>query len=266
MRLKSFKIPFIFLIIGILWALLSQPLLSTLDQNFSPGIRDIIRSLNHFVFVVFASIILYFEIKRQQKRLSLSEEQYRRLFEMNPNPMWVYDSATLRFVVVNNSAVELYGYTMDEFSSMTIQDIRPYEERKKLADAIYNTLGHEVRRRGTWKHLKKDGGLLYISIVAYDMNFNEKPGTLVMANDITSVILKEELIKSQNAALLEIAWLNSHKVRKSLCSVMSLTTLLKDSDSEYERKEYIGLMERCTHELDDVLKATNNRVDELMEF
>ncbi len=35
---------------------------------------------------------------------------------------------------------------------------------------------------------------------------------------------------------------------------MSLTALLKDSDSELERKEYIRLMEKCTNELDDVLK------------
>jgi light-regulated signal transduction histidine kinase (bacteriophytochrome) len=85
---------------------------------------------------------------------------------------------------------------------------------------------------------------------------------------ISSLILKEKRIKSQNAALLKIAWLNSHKVRKSLCSVMSLTALLKDSDSdsELERKEYIRLMEKCTNELDDVLKKTNSRVDELKEY
>ena len=265
MRLKSLKIPFIFLITGILWASFSHPLLAGLDKNFSPAMRDIVRSLNHFGFVIFAAIILYFEIKRQQKRLSSSEEQYRRLFERNPNPMWVFNRATLRFVAVNKSAVELYGYTMDEFLSMTIQDIRPEDERQRLADAIY-TLGSGVKHNGTWKHLKKNGELLYMSIVSFDMDFNEKPGTLVMANDITSVILKEDLIKSQNAALLEIAWLNSHKVRKSLCSVMSLTALLKDSHSERERKEYIGLIEKCTSELDDVLKKTNSRVDELKEY
>src|SRR6202012_465520 len=238
MRLRSFKIPFMFLLTGILWALFSHPLLAALGKNFSPGTRDVIRSLNHFGFVVFAAIILYFEIKRQQKRLLSSEEQYRRLFERNPNPMWVFDRTTLRFVAVNKSAVELYGYTMDEFLSMTIQDIRPGDEQQRLADAIYNTLGHEIKHNGTWKHLKKNGELLYISIVSYGMDFNEKPGTLVMANDITAVVLKEERIKSQNAALLEIAWLNSHKVRKSLCSVMSLTALIKDSDCEIERKEY----------------------------
>ncbi len=213
-----------FLVTGILWALFSHPLLATLDKNFSPGTRDVVKSLNHFGFVVFASIIIYFEIKRQQKRLTadIRKRQYRRLFERNPNPMWVFDRTTLKFVTVNKSAVELYGYTKDEFLSMTIQDIRPEDERQRLADAIYS-LGTGVKHNGTWKHLKKDGEILYMSIVSYDIDFNEKLSTLVMANDITSLILKEKRIKSQNAALLEIAWLNSHKVRKSLCSVMSLT-------------------------------------------
>ena len=69
MRLRSFKIPFMFLLTGILWALFSHPVLAALGKNFSPGMRDVIRSLNHFGFVVFAAIILYFEIKRQQKQL-----------------------------------------------------------------------------------------------------------------------------------------------------------------------------------------------------
>jgi hypothetical protein len=84
MRLKLFKIPFLFLVTGILWALSSHPLLAALDKNFSPGTRDVVKSLNHFGFVVFASIILYFEIKRRYKRLLISEEQYRRLFEGTP--------------------------------------------------------------------------------------------------------------------------------------------------------------------------------------
>ena len=38
-----------------------------------------------------------------------SEEQYRLLFESNPHAMWVYDLQTLRFLAVNDAAVEQYG-------------------------------------------------------------------------------------------------------------------------------------------------------------
>ena len=54
------------------------------------------------------------------------------LFEQHPHPMWVYDLETLRFLEVNQCATERYGYTRDEFLSMTIADIRPEEDARKL--------------------------------------------------------------------------------------------------------------------------------------
>jgi hypothetical protein len=51
-----------------------------------------------------------------------------------------------------------------------------------LADAMYKLVSG-VKHNGTWKHLKKDGEILYMSIVSYDIDFNEKLSTLVMAND-----------------------------------------------------------------------------------
>src|ERR1044072_9607088 len=56
--------------------------------------------------------------------LRRSEAQYRALFENNPQPMWVYDERTLRFLAVNEAAIERYGYSREEFLSMTIKSIR----------------------------------------------------------------------------------------------------------------------------------------------
>ncbi len=262
---KSLRIPVGFLITGLLWALFSDPIITFFFKEVNIHIRDMIRSGNDFIFVGIISIVLYYRIKHQQKQLLASEKQYRRLFELNPNPMAVVNRESLQFVEVNRSAIELYGYTSDEFLSMTINDIRPHEDRQKAADAL-KMREYGLRRVGTWRHLKKNGEQLYMSIVSYDIDFNKMPCTLVMANNVTGLVLKEERIKSQNEALHEIAWLNSHEVRKSLCSVMSLTALLKDASSEFERSEYIRMIEQCTNELDDVLKKTNNRVDQLKEY
>jgi PAS domain S-box-containing protein len=259
---KSFKIPLKFLITGILWALINDPLITFLFRDIDIHIRDIIRSSNDLAFFICVSIVLYFQIKRQQMILSSSEEQYRNLFERNPHPMWIYQVNTLKFVKVSGSAIDLYGYSMDEFLAMKITDIRPEAERMRLVRRI-KAIGPGVTKQGTWVHQKKSGEQMYVSIVTYDLEFNGEPCRLVMANDITDSILKEEKIKAQNSALHEIAWLNSHAVRKSLCSVISLTALLKEASSEYERREYIRMIEQCTSELDEVLMKTNSRVDEL---
>jgi PAS domain S-box-containing protein len=65
-----------------------------------------------------------------------SEQGYRLLFESNPLPMWVYALDTLEFLAVNDAAVRNYGYSRDEFLSMTIRDIRPPEDIPMLLEKL----------------------------------------------------------------------------------------------------------------------------------
>lgn len=262
MKFRLFKIPVGFLIVGILWALYSHSLLASLDRYFNGGGREIIWSLNHLCFVAIAAIVLYFQIKKQQQQILLSEEQYRNLFERNPSPLWIFRTDNFRFVRVNKAAIKMYGYTESEFLSMRATDIRPDEEIEGFIDNAKN-VSPGLSDQGVWKHKTKKGGIIYASIFTSDINFKGKNCRLVMATNITDLVVKEERIKTQNAALHEIAWLNSHEVRKSLCSVISLIQLTKDSQNEAERRQYLTMMEQCTGELDEVLIKTNKRVDEL---
>lgn len=65
----------------------------------------------------------YTERKRAQESLRESEERYRTLFDANPLPMWVYDFSTLGYIAVNEAAVRHYGYTREEFLTMSLGDL-----------------------------------------------------------------------------------------------------------------------------------------------
>ncbi|HTD41012.1 MAG TPA: PAS domain S-box protein [Mucilaginibacter sp.] len=264
MNFRLFKIPFGFLVVGILWALYSHPLLANFDRHLNSTGREIVRSLNHLGFVAVVTIALYFQIKKQQKQILSSEEQYRNLFERNPNPMWIFRTDNFRFVKVNKAAIKLYGYSEHEFLSMSVMDIRPEKEAERFINTV-RSISPGLSDQGVWKHKTKKGEIIYAAISTSDLNFDGNQCRLVMATNISDAVMKEERIKSQNAALHEIAWLNSHEVRKSLCSVISLIELMKDSQNELERRQYITMLEQCTGELDEVLIKTNNRVDELKE-
>ncbi|MBI4419099.1 MAG: PAS domain S-box protein [Ignavibacteriales bacterium] len=66
--------------------------------------------------------------KAQSRPRSSTEGQYKLLFAAHPLPMWVYDLETLAFLAVNTAAVEKYGYTEEEFLSMTIKYREQLEE------------------------------------------------------------------------------------------------------------------------------------------
>jgi PAS domain S-box-containing protein len=122
--------------------------------------------------------------KLAEAELRESEERYRKLFELNPQPTWIYDRETLRFLAVNKAAVQKYGYTQAEFLSMTIQEIRPPEEIPALLKSVA-ALNDGQWEYGVWRHRKKDGGVISVEITSYSFLFGGRPADFVIAVDVT---------------------------------------------------------------------------------
>jgi len=127
---------------------------------------------------------------RAQKALESSEARYRTLFEMHPHPMWVVDSKTLAFLAVNEAAVRHYGYSREEFLSMTADQIRPPEEVSQLTRA-FRDQSRSYRHR-LWLHRKKNGELIHVEIVSFNLTFDGRPARLGVVTDITERVEAEE--------------------------------------------------------------------------
>jgi PAS domain S-box-containing protein len=262
---NSFKIPVAFLLTGVIWALFSDPLIAYITTHTGFTNEHLFRKLSEFAFVVTIAFILYFEIKKYKLKLSRSEKEYRHLFESNPNPMWIYNHQTLRFIKVNNAAIEKYKFSRSMFLKMTINDIRPSEEYDRQ-NAHLISPAEIVRRKGIWRHLKASGEVFYVSLISQRILFNNEPCGLVMATDITEILDKDRKIRSANEALQQISWSNSHELRKPLCSILGLVSLLKYSTDEHEQKEMLHLLEECSLELDVVVRKNNEKVTEVDAF
>lgn len=55
----------------------------------------------------------------------MSNETAEHLFSAGPCPAWVQNASTQQFMRVNDAAVQLYGYSPDEFTSLTLRDLAP---------------------------------------------------------------------------------------------------------------------------------------------
>ncbi|HLA10575.1 MAG TPA: PAS domain S-box protein [Pyrinomonadaceae bacterium] len=139
-------------------------------------------------FIAVALLITFLISARQRSHelLRESEEHYRLLFERNPLPMWVYDCETLAFLAVNEAAIRHYGYSKEEFLSMTIKDIRPAEDVPALQDAVPKTDSGLSPATRTWRHVKKDGTVIEAEITSYTLMFGGRSADLVLANDVTA--------------------------------------------------------------------------------
>jgi|GEM_PF-2301959 len=105
-------------------------------------------------------------------------------FRSHPQPMLVYDPDTLRILAANAAAVTHYGYPEDEFTSLTLLDIRPAEEVERMLTA---RAGREPPYvvPGTFRHQRKDGTAFDAVVSVFAVRFRGAPARLVLVADVT---------------------------------------------------------------------------------
>ncbi len=138
--------------------------------------------------------------KAVENALHQSEEKYRMLFQNNPQPMWLYDPATLRFLEVNEAAIKHYGYSWNEFMNMSIKDIRPAEDLPLLIKQLENVkeLEGAIPNDKVWRHKKKNGEVIYVEIKSHFVTYQDRRAGFVSVNDITKMIETEQALKTSN--------------------------------------------------------------------
>ena len=196
--------------------------------------------------VVFRDIT---EQKRAGEALRQSEERYHLLFDSNPHPVWVYDLQTLAILDVNPSAILNYGYSREEFLSLTIKDIRPEEDIPALLKSTANA-PPETEAAGVWRHRRKDGSLINVEITSRPLVYRGRDARLVVATDISVRKKAEEALvrakeEAERATKFKDQFLStmSHELRTPLNAVLGFSDLLADErygPLNEKQRRYIG--------------------------
>ena len=233
-------------------------------KSLSLGVSDYILKDDLTSMSLYKSIIYSSERKKNIIALEESEKRYSEVFHFSPLPMWIVDLNTLKFLDVNISTVNHYGYTREEFLSMTLKDIRPNSELTKLNKAIAEdkqTPSTNSNRVVT--HKRKSGEIMQVEIQIAPIRYNGKTVSVVIANDITERLNYINAIESQNKKFKEISWMQSHIIRAPLSRIMGLIPLIISAKEENNDKkimlEYLAL---SANELDDVIKNITVKTQE----
>ncbi len=204
--------------------------------------------------------------------------RYENLFKNNPMPMWVLELPSLRFLDVNESAMLHYGYSREEFLNMNAADIRPEEDRQSFLNIDRTRKG--TLDSGIWKHLKKDGTLLYSHITVHEMMYDGRPSRLVMSVDVTARVKMEQEIRELNQVLeqrvakrteqLEAAvkelesftYSVSHDLRAPLRAVNGYSKILIEEYQKHLDDEGIRLLQQVSNNA----RRMGKLVDDLLAF
>jgi PAS domain S-box-containing protein len=165
------------------------------DRNQVHELRQIDRGINDLAAALSARSsqrdLALAEIQEQKKSLERSEHRYRAQFEASPQPMWVFDTETLAFLVVNDAAVAHYGYAREEFMKMTLADIHPPTDIPLLVESLRQS-GAAAREGILGKHRRKNGDVIDVEISSHSLDWDGRPSRMTIAYDVTSRVLAKQ--------------------------------------------------------------------------
>ena len=128
--------------------------------------------------------------KEVQKKLEESEQKYKSLFDVSPLPLWVLDRKELRFLKVNQAALDLYGYTEKEFSEMTVKNLWAPNQAERVEAVVANNVNKFFQVKV--EHVKKDGGRIFVNVNSNPIVFDGVESRLSLVKDVTARIKAEE--------------------------------------------------------------------------
>ncbi|WP_396179503.1 PAS domain S-box protein [Flavobacterium sp.] len=211
-------------------------------------------------------------IKKAQQTLKKNEKKYRYLFDHNPMAMWVFDRATFKFLDVNKMALRQYGYSREEFLSMTVLDIRPEEDKGQFMQSFHSSAVNSTNfNRGIWKHQRKNRTVFPVEIIAHEIIYEGVPSRFILSNDITDRKKTELNLETRNKELIKVnleldrfVYSVSHDLRSPLTSVLGLLSFIEEESQEPDTLIHAKMIRVSINRLDEFIKnilnySRNNR-------
>ncbi len=155
------------------------------------------------------------ERRDAQQRMERAELQFRHIFERNPLPAWVYDLEDLRFLAVNEAAVDTYGYNREDLLHMAVTDLLAPEDQAAGREALAPGGGHDAQDR-PWMLMTRDARHVEVRVHARTIELDGRPARLVLAEDVSVRMSYER----------DLAWRANHDPTTGMLTLAALADQL----------------------------------------
>jgi PAS domain S-box-containing protein len=158
--------------------------------------------------------------------LLLWRERSRAAFDDSPLSMWVYDLDTRFILEANRAARAQYGYTLEEFRSLTVPDLWPEEDYQAV---IGYTTAPPRRSNVFGRQKRKDGSIFFIESFGSDYPMPGRRARLAVVKDITQQRVAETRFDrlSQSSVVgiftIDLQAMRIVDINDSLCSMLGYT-------------------------------------------
>jgi PAS domain S-box-containing protein len=142
--------------------------------------------------------------RRAEEKLRESEERYRQLFENESDAVVVFDAETLKLEDANQAALELFGYSKEQFLKRIILDISAEKQKTKKNVRLLREDRSSLKQVPLRHLVKKDGSIFPAEISTGIFNSGGRQKIIGTIRDITIRHRAEEELKKTRQRLQHV--------------------------------------------------------------
>jgi PAS domain S-box-containing protein len=211
------------------------------------------------------------ELATTREQLQVSEARYRMMFERNPQPIVTFNRKTLAIMAVSNAMVNSFGYSREEFQTMSILDLALPEDVDVLRGFFAssptgsrpspdgNTLGYPRRRQ------RKDGTIVDVEITSDNVELDGMECRIALYADVTErnriaaeiVVARDRAVEASNTKSAFLANM-SHELRTPMNGVIGMNALLLGTELNEDQRRFA---EQVTQSGEQMLAIINDILD-----
>jgi len=173
-----------------------------------------------------------YSIQDREKAIRRSQEYFQKLFNGVRDSVFVWpltpDLQSETFIEVNDVACHRYGYSREEFRSLSTMDIQPFISGRNQLDegAIANLMkrGHLLLET---THINKEGHYFPVEINAHVVQLENQTLVLAVARDIAERRQTEQTIRSLVESTVGVTGQDCfEKIAQELCRLFNADSIL----------------------------------------
>jgi PAS domain S-box-containing protein len=197
------------------------------------------------------------ESKEKEQSLEESNERYRLIMKASSEALIDWD--IVRDVTIwGDGFATIFGYDLRVYDNyLWSGNIHP-DDREQVLKDLEHTLANPLKNvfYAAFRYLKANREVTYVQhrgLIVRDKN--GKPLRAIgSVMDMTEIMERNIKIENHNKAFSEIAWIQSHKVRGPLTSLMGLLNILKTSPTDdISEDNLIEMIDIAANELDMII-------------
>ncbi|MDR6969317.1 PAS domain S-box-containing protein [Flavobacterium arsenatis] len=211
------------------------------------------------------------ERKASQKVIVASQKRIESLINTIDGIVWECDAVTFKFSFISKKVENILGYTVEEWMespNFWVDHIYP-EDRDWTIDYCTNQTVQLKQHDFEYRMIAKDGRIVWLRDIVNVIT--ESDGSVNLRGIMIDITQSKDieielnnsfsLVTEQNKRLLNFSYIISHNLRSHTSNLQSLSTLLKNAESDKEREELLPLLSSVSEALNETMHNLNEVVN-----